>query len=81
MHVRATGVKQVVRLGIIPEQVFKHSPAFAAWVFRIEVFCNILLRQELTINIQRFRHDAKVLNIWQNTKKVHTLYESLSSIS
>ena len=73
MHVRATGVKQVVRLGIIPEQVFKHSPAFAAWVFRIEVFCNILLRQELTINIQRFRHATKVLNIRQSTKNIHDL--------
>ena len=66
-------MKQVVRLGIIPEQVFKHSPAFAAWVFRIEVRGNTLLRQELTINIQRFRHNAKVLNIRQSAKNIHTL--------
>jgi hypothetical protein len=71
--VLASGVKQVIRLGIIAKQVFKHSPALTAWVFRIEVFCNILLRQELTVNVQRFRHDAKVLNIWQSTKNIHDL--------
>ena len=66
-------MKQVVRLGVIPEQVFKHSPALTAWVFRIEVRGDILLRQELTINVQRFRHDAKVLNIRQSTKNIHDL--------
>ena len=81
MHVRATGVKQVVRLGIIPEQVFKHSPALTAWVFRIEVFCNIPLRQKLTIYVLRLCHTTKVLNIWQSAKNIHILYESLSFIS
>ena len=74
-------MEQAVGDGIITKQYFQFSPTCAVWVFRIEVRGDIPLRQELTINVQRLRHDAKVLNIWRNAKNIHILYESLSSFS
>ena len=71
LHVRAARVEQIIGHGIVGEQKAQLSPALAGWVIRIEVVGNIPLCQELSIDVHRLCHDAKLVKIFESSKFIH----------
>ena len=74
-------MEQVIGHGIVGEQKAQFFPALAGWVIRIEVSGNIPLCQKLSIDVHGLCHDAKLVKIFESSKFIHILYESLSCIS